>query len=212
MHDKNFLDILNIINRIPNFNYWISYGSLLGLIRDGELIEWDDDIDICIRNDKIKNNILDDIADKAASIGFSVIKSGENHQFERPGGRKIDFNVLKPTLVNGEIVLDLVWEIYFVQTKINKRIISKFFREIERFLPEKYVLPWQFLATKSGSYGKLRYRTKSRWVEKTFDFKYGHEVARLPYGYKNLLTSIYGTDWKIPKKSAVWHEFGKDLD
>ena len=42
-----------------NFNkldYFLSGGTLLGIIRDGKLIEWDDDIDINVFSDSYKNN------------------------------------------------------------------------------------------------------------------------------------------------------------
>ena len=39
---KNIIPVLNV-NRIK---YWIDCGTLLGVIRDGDVIEWDDDGDI----------------------------------------------------------------------------------------------------------------------------------------------------------------------
>ena len=36
--------------KINGFDYFISGGTLLGIYRDGKLIDWDDDIDIDILN------------------------------------------------------------------------------------------------------------------------------------------------------------------
>lgn len=209
MYDKNFIDILKLINQLSKFKYWISFGSLLGLIRDGKLIDWDDEVDICVRRDQINEDILEILAMEAQSLGFMVTKLRDNYQFSRSGGRKIDLNILQPKIVKGEVVLDLVWDIYFVQTKLHRKIISRLMREIDRCMIYLFLPAWRTFVTKFGYYGQLRYRTKSEWVENTFEYKYGSEIAYLPIGYENLLVAIYGKDWKIPRKSEVWHEFGE---
>ena len=45
--DKNFKEIINLLNN-SNINYWLCHGTLLGIIRDNELIPWDHDIDIAV--------------------------------------------------------------------------------------------------------------------------------------------------------------------
>ena len=45
MNDRNFLDTISILNK-NKVDYWVCHGTLLGIIRDGKLIEWDNDIDI----------------------------------------------------------------------------------------------------------------------------------------------------------------------
>jgi len=39
------LEILPILN-FNNIKYWVDCGTLLGIIRDGDIIEWDDDADL----------------------------------------------------------------------------------------------------------------------------------------------------------------------
>ncbi|MFJ7838524.1 LicD family protein [Lysinibacillus sphaericus] len=41
-----------------NVDYFIDYGTLLGIVRDGKLIEWDEDIDFKVR-DTSKDNLLE---------------------------------------------------------------------------------------------------------------------------------------------------------
>lgn len=51
------LEILKEFDRIcreNNIQYWLSDGTLLGAIRDGLFIPWDDDIDVCVREEDIE--------------------------------------------------------------------------------------------------------------------------------------------------------------
>ena len=58
MKDKNFQEVVNIFNKEKIF-YWIGQGSLLGIIRDNKLIEWDHDIDFCLWNhENVKSNFI----------------------------------------------------------------------------------------------------------------------------------------------------------
>ena len=51
--DKNFDLLINSLNKhkVP---YWVCHGSLLGLIRDQNLISWDDDIDIGVFKSEVQ--------------------------------------------------------------------------------------------------------------------------------------------------------------
>ena len=50
--DQNFLETIDILNK-NNVKYWICHGTLLGLIRDKQLIPWDHDIDIAVWSETI---------------------------------------------------------------------------------------------------------------------------------------------------------------
>ena len=50
--DPNFLEVINIL-KTNKINYWLGHGTLLGIIRDNNLIEWDHDIDIAVWADEI---------------------------------------------------------------------------------------------------------------------------------------------------------------
>ena len=64
MKDKKFDEVVNILNK-EKILYWIGQGSLLGIIRDNKLIEWDHDIDFCLwSHENIKSNFIKLLEDK----------------------------------------------------------------------------------------------------------------------------------------------------
>ena len=53
-----FKEVVRILTE-NNINYWVCHGTLLGIIRDDELLPWDHDIDFAIWNDEYtKEEIL----------------------------------------------------------------------------------------------------------------------------------------------------------
>ena len=57
--DLNFYEIIKILNKFK-IKYWICQGTLLGIVRDKQLIPWDHDIDIAVWSGSIlKKKIID---------------------------------------------------------------------------------------------------------------------------------------------------------
>jgi hypothetical protein len=48
--DDIFIEIIKYLNSIENFRYIVTGGSSIGLMRDGNLLLWDDDIDIVVES------------------------------------------------------------------------------------------------------------------------------------------------------------------
>lgn len=48
--DDIFIEIIKYLNSIENFRYIVTGGSSIGLMRDGNLLPWDDDIDIVVES------------------------------------------------------------------------------------------------------------------------------------------------------------------
>lgn len=56
---KNFLEINDILNRL-NVRFYLSEGTLLGAIRDGDFIAWDHDLDLRIMVTDWKSSMRED--------------------------------------------------------------------------------------------------------------------------------------------------------
>ena len=61
--DPNLAETIGILEK-NNIQYWLCHGTLLGIVRDNELIPWDTDIDIGVwysknLNEKLKTIMTD---------------------------------------------------------------------------------------------------------------------------------------------------------
>ena len=74
--DKNFIIAINILNKL-NIKYFVVCGTLLGIVRDKNLIASDNDIDIAIlkKDLKDKNLIINEFKKKKF---FKIIKFYKN--------------------------------------------------------------------------------------------------------------------------------------
>ncbi len=76
------LQIIDVILKKHNMEYWIDYGSLIGAIRHKGFIPWDDDIDLCIMKDnylKLPELFVQELANK----GFSYFYDFEGSELLR---------------------------------------------------------------------------------------------------------------------------------
>lgn len=73
LRDKPAIDILNLSCSLLgslDVLYWVSYGTCLGIVRDGKLIDHDTDIDI----DTVGNHRIEDIRSIFIDNGFELIR------------------------------------------------------------------------------------------------------------------------------------------
>lgn len=56
VRERGFIKTIKLLNE-NNINYVVMYGSLLGLIREGKLLETDNDVDILVHKDDIEKAV-----------------------------------------------------------------------------------------------------------------------------------------------------------
>lgn len=79
----SYLQVLSNILNNNNINYWIMSGSLLGSVRHGEIIPWDDDADIGIMETDLEKLLL--LNKELNDLGFEVIPSWKIYKFKKIG-------------------------------------------------------------------------------------------------------------------------------
>ena len=213
MIDSNFKTAIDILNRnkIP---YWVCHGSLLGLIRDGNLIKWDHDIDIAVMKSQVNKESLKDLFVQAGFIDRKGNFENTIH-FRKNGGKFLDINFYhklfdKPE--NNE---------YGVFYKISKdfpifRIINKacdnhehdgryyFLVKILRFFRPIFLLIKTMIDAIYPTYINVGYSIPFDLIQ---DFKYiyihGLKI-RIPKKSIETCELIYGKNWKKPLKEYNW--------
>ena len=85
------LKVLSIIARICDkhgINWFVDYGTLLGAIRHGGYIPWDDDLDICmLRGDWLR---FFEVAKNELPAGFEALTLSENENYAEVIGRVVN--------------------------------------------------------------------------------------------------------------------------
>lgn len=219
-------------NKIP---FWLTYGTLLGFVQQGKIFSWDDDIDIGIWGESIKEeHIKRKLTRDFEKIGFSLYFFWNAMFIDR---KKLSIGV---TLYNidkkkKEIVVDryrknnaLAFFLFKMFRLSRSRYYGKFkfnmkdgirdalkinMLKLAHNLPKKYKkyiykVPFLILSPfqKTTLYN-LKFPEKYFHKFKEIDF-YGMKV-KIPLLAEKYLEKNYGREWKIPLKNPVWWEHGE---
>ena len=159
--DPNFSTIINLFNG-NNIPYWICHGTLLGIVRDNKLIEWDHDIDIAVWADVVKKEYITNLMSKAnfkLREGFMV--KNDIISFNKDGGRIVDINFYKKikSQTNQR-------EMAYVNWFIPKNILMKLVDAIS--ISDKYNGKFKRLIKFFGFMQKLMLKLKKSLINNNF--------------------------------------------
>lgn len=88
--------LMDMLDKIPyimsHMDWWLEFGTLLGLIREGKIIDWDDDIDIGVTEESMTLENIQEMKRKCKEFGFILGNERINEKGELDGFRKIYYS------------------------------------------------------------------------------------------------------------------------
>lgn len=211
---KQVKEITKILNKY-NIKYWIDHGTLLGFIREGNIIPWDKDIDICIKPSEIKkmNCVLQEFYKEykikkkkfdnellsfvfipkkknKLIVGFEIYRKQKNY-YVLPGfTQKLIFRKREPSK-------KLKWwikNILYTLNPFNSFHVFLCLWSHSKWCPKQInfnKFPWNISFKKTHIW-----KIPSKFLEE-FEFK---DNIRIPKNPEKYLEFHYGKNWKIPKQ------------
>ena len=215
---KIFDDMKTILDK-HNIAFWLDSGTLLGIVRDKKIIEWDDDIDLAI----MYTNSIRFLLSELYELGYNVFISDSKLTIRR-GKEHLSVYFYH--------IRDIVGKKYITRYKVSKRdrvadIIQYVFLEtilmpFKDMIHNPSIIQWALLVSKSIvrklpfkehifrwliSYG-VKHKHFERYTVDIeypflFDFKkvdFYHHKVNIPKYPNKYLEVMYGKKWNIPDK------------
>lgn len=131
--DLHMLRIFDAICKKHNFSYWLDYGTLLGAVRHGGFIPWDDDLDVAMLREDYER-VLPMLKEEFLKYGIDVDERKENlmkrigvgYQHEKTGIWLDVFPVdaVKTDKKRNDIYYDLCSRMYKYQKFYKKNVLK----------------------------------------------------------------------------------------
>lgn len=213
--NKQLIWIINLLNEYK-INYWVDNGTLLGIMRDGNLIEGDKDIDISIwaKEEKKLKKLLPLLENEGYSISISSYNS---YNFKY---KFIPMKNNKKLLIIDVSLFDTYLQHAWCPQKIvGFRAYYKFPTKLRDFISNIYSKYWKIkrkdndIKIQKLSYPRFLRNLITWWIPLSY-FKQivflDKSKIRIPEDWENYLEFRYG-NWRIINKDWVFVNDDKGL-
>ncbi len=211
--DQNFELVIKLLN-LNKINYWLCHGTLLGIIRDNELIPWDHDIDIAVWHDKsLREKFINLMKDNNFVMKDKYLIEDDLLTFTKSGGREVDINFYEKKFNNENAVAYIKW---FIPKNILMKLIDamstsksysgkcKFLINKLSFLEPVFKKIRIYLIKKNFFHKTIGYTQPLKLLEKFKEIKFKNIDVSVPDLSEEYLEYVYGPHWKQPIKKYNW--------
>jgi len=199
IHKKNkdaMIALLKIVISVfekHDIEYYLDMGTLLGAVREDGLMDWDDDVDISLVNEKdfLKiPNILNEISDITNYITRLYTIKQSQTSYSKSIDKYVEPKKIEFTDINNYHIAKIRNRAIYVPNEINI-VLDIFFQ----YQYKNYIHWFMF--------GKV-YKVPSSSLNTGFKKIDFHGVScNIPNNYDIYLQHIFGKDWKIPNKNWI---------
>lgn len=175
---QHAIELLNIMSKKledKGIKYYTDAGTLLGIIRDKELIPWDDDIDFAVASSECKK--LEEILAEVCRELFVLF------------GVEWRFSIQKSTHHFGVISIGDI-----ASYKLHATKALSAYPQIDFFVKYQNAETMEYVLASRGI------RMPSHHFEGTYLIDFKDFKVRIPSDVEGYLAKHYGDDWKVPRK------------
>lgn len=207
--DLNFKKVIKILDE-HKIQYWLCHGTLLGVIRDKQLIPWDHDIDIAVWDSKkIANKIKNLICKNNFYLKKKYYQDDGLLTFTKLGGREVDINFYKKKKFFKDEIAYVRW--YIPKNSIFKLIdalasSSKYNGKYKQFIKLFSLFEFIFLFIKEKLiekklfYKAIGYTQPMKLLKNFKKINFCGVKVIIPKKYNEYLNYVYGKNWIKPVK------------
>jgi hypothetical protein len=198
-NDKSELD--NAFELVTNkltegkIPWWLEGGSLLGCIREGKRIQWDDDYDIGYpleyATKVLKTLIQINELDICSNLYFKVRDKKENIEI-----------CLKPHIQINDKIYEVAENKILRCINVGNYFLNAFLRSLPFYFQKLLV------RINMGTYILKRYRGSTKDYSKFIIKDMGGVPSPVPIGYNHVLEIHYGSDYMTPRKKYDYVDRG----
>lgn len=211
--DNNLKEVIYLLNT-SKINYWLCQGTLLGIIRDNELIPWDHDIDIAVWKQKgLKEKFKKIMKENNYQLKNKYVINDDLLTFIKNGGREVDINFYEKKNSDDDSIAFVRWFVpkNFLMKLVEAISESNNYSGKGKWLIRKFNFCASLFTTlriklieKNKFYKQIGYTTPYKLLKEFKDLKFKDIIVRIPRLSEEYLQYVYGKNWKKPLKDYNW--------